>query len=78
MVQRKHRACGSVWFSALGECEGQSTFEYALVLGTFLCVAMALAAIWRAGAQGQLQTLAQQAASHVLASLSGVRDIVMF
>lgn len=40
--------------------------EYLLVLGAFLGMLLALAAIWRAGSGGDLVRLAGQSASHGL------------
>lgn len=60
------------------ECCGQSTLEYALLLGAFLVVITALAAIWKLGLQGELARLSSEAASHVVGSLAGFRDIALF
>lgn len=69
------RAMG-IWVA--GECSGQSTLEYALLLGAFLIVISALAAVWKLGLQGELARLSAEAASHVVQSLAGFRDIALF
>ncbi len=48
----------------LFECGGQSTVEYAIVLGAFLAMVVALAAIARAVGSGVVANEAVEAASH--------------
>jgi hypothetical protein len=59
---------------------GQSTLEYALVLGSLLASVLALASVWRAGGDGSLQRVALEAASHVLGGggSQGLRDVLLF
>lgn len=52
---------------AVGRCgRGQSTVEYALVLVAFLASLLALAAVWRAWADGTLLSTAVDSSSHLL------------
>jgi len=55
--------------------------EYAIVLGAFLAMVVALGAFWAMAAEGGLQRLAARAASHVVVgegAIGGMRDIVLF
>lgn len=56
----------------------QATLEYVLVMAAFLSVIIGLGTLWRFGALGELQALAQSAASHLVETLSGLRDICLF
>lgn len=60
------------------EEQGQSTVEYAVVLAVSLGIVGALGLLWKLGAQGKLQELAAEAASHILGNLGGFRDIALF
>lgn len=60
------------------DASGQSTVEYAVVLAASMAMVLGLGALWKLGAQGRLQELAEQAASHVVQSLGGFRDILLF
>lgn len=65
----------------MGERDGQSTVEYALVLVAFLAAMLALGAVWHSARDGGLQRLAERAASHAMASAqatAGFVDIVLF
>ena len=60
---------------------GQSSVEYAIVLGAFLAMVVALGAFWALAAEGGLQRLAARAASPVgvgEGASGGMRDIVLF
>ena len=62
---------------AVGRCgRGQSTVEYALVLASLL----ALAAVWRAWADGTLLSTAVDSSSHLLSpGLEGaLQDILLY
>ncbi|MBE6468669.1 MAG: hypothetical protein E7001_01570 [Coriobacteriaceae bacterium] len=61
----------------LRESIAQGTLEYALTVLAFLAVVLALAALWRAGANGVLASAAERAASHALGGL-GALDIALF
>jgi len=55
--------------------------EYAVVLFAFLSLVVALGALWRAGRDGKLLTLAIEAASHLLESgdaLVHAEDVLLF
>lgn len=70
----------SGWGSPCGwmrESRAQATLEYALVLFAFLAMVAAIAAMWRAGAEGVFTSLAGRAASHAL-DLGGVVDISLY
>lgn len=67
--------------SLVRERLGQSSAEYAIVLGAFLAMVVALGAFWAMAAEGGLQRLAARAASHVVVgegAIGGMRDIVLF
>lgn len=66
------------WRRCSKDESGQSTVEYAVVLLASLSTVLALGLLWKLGAQGKLQELAAQAASHLLQSLGGFRDIVLY
>lgn len=60
---------------------GQSSVEYAIVLGAFLAVVLALGAFWAMARDGTLQRLSERAASHALSgegAVGGMRDIALF
>lgn len=59
------------------EESAQATLEYALVVAAFMAMVSALALLWRAGADGVLARLVEDAASHALDGL-GVLDIVLY
>lgn len=64
-----------------GEESGQSSVEYALVLGAFLALVLALGLVWRVVGQGGLQRASERAASHAIegdAAVDGMRDLVLF
>lgn len=63
------------------ERRGQSSVEYAVVLGAFLAVVLALGAFWAMAGDGTLQRLSERAASHALSgegAVGGMRDIALF
>ena len=68
----------------LREESAQATVEYAIVTMALLSIVLAIAGLWRAGADGRLATLVEQAASHGVASTSvvdaaaGAKDIVLY
>lgn len=64
----------------LAEERGQSTVEYALVLGAFLAMAVALAALWRFLGQGVAADIAARAASHVLGAgtVAALQDVLLY
>lgn len=57
--------------------DAQATLEYALVASACLAIAVGLAALWHAGADGVLARLAERAASHAL-SMWGAVDIALY
>lgn len=64
---------------------GQSTVEYAVVLCAFLALVTALGALWHAGRDGKLLSIAIQAASHLCSgaglnpdALLHVEDVLLF
>lgn len=60
---------------------GQSSVEYALVLGAFLALVLALGLVWSVVGQGGLQRASERAASHAIegaGAVDGVRDLVLF
>lgn len=73
-----HTAKKAAFRDVLAEEAGQSTLEYAAILWAFLSVCLAIGALWKLGAQGQLQELAAGACSHITGALGGFRDIVLF
>ena len=59
---------------------GQSV-EYALVLGAFLALVLALGFVWGVVGQGGLQRASERAASHAIegaGAVDGIRDLVLF
>lgn len=68
----------------LREESAQSTVEYAIVTMALLSIVLAIAGLWRAGADGRLAALAARAASHGVASTSvidaaaGAKDIALY
>lgn len=78
MFRKECQTTHVTWRLLWTERQGQSTLEYALVLGAFMVLILALGALWRLGAKGELQRLAESASSHIVDSLFGVFDIVMF
>lgn len=60
---------------------GQSSAEYALVLGAFLALVLALGLVWSVVGQGGLQRASERAASHAIegaGAVDGIRDLVLF
>ena len=60
---------------------GQSSVEYALVLGAFLALVLALGLVWSVVGQGGLQRASERAASHAIEgadAVDGIRDLVLF
>ena len=60
---------------------GQSSMEYALVLGAFLALVLALGLVWSVVGQGGLQRASERAASHAIegaGAVDGIRDLVLF
>lgn len=60
---------------------GQSSVEYALVLGAFLALVLALGLVWSVVGQGGLQRASERAASHAIegaGAVGGIRDLVLF
>lgn len=60
---------------------GQSSVEYALVLGAFLALVLALGFVWGVVGQGGLQRASERAASHAIegaGAVDGIRDLVLF
>lgn len=60
---------------------GQSSVEYALVLGAFLALVLALGLVWGVVGQGGLQRASERAASHAIegaGAVDGIRDLVLF
>lgn len=72
------RGFNQVYLQTVQETQGQSTLEYALVTAALLSVFVCLGCLWHYGASGELQRLAEQAASHLVETLSGLRDICLF
>lgn len=68
----------------LREESAQATVEYAIVTVALLSIVLAIAGLWRAGADGCLAALVDRAASHDVASTSvvdaaaGAKDIVLY
>ena len=60
-----------------GELAAQATLEYALTVFALLAVVMGIAALWRAGEEGALVELVEDAASHALSGL-GALDIALY
>ena len=61
--------------------KGQSTVEFAVVLGVFLAAFLALAAMWHAASSGSLVDLAIDASSHSFgdgAWLTALADVLSF
>lgn len=61
----------------VAEDEAQGTVEYAVVVVALLALVVGCAAIWRAGSDGVLARLVQEAASHVLSG-EGAVDISLY
>ena len=60
---------------------GQSSVEYALVLGAFLALVLALGLVWGVVGQGGLQRASERAASHAIegaGAVDGICDLVLF
>lgn len=60
---------------------GQSSVEYALVLGAFLALVLALGLVWSVVGQGGLQRASERAASHAIegaGAVDGIRDLALF
>lgn len=65
--------------TTLRQQRGQATVEYAVILGAFLAVVIALGALWRAMDGGTFIDHALSAASHhLLLSASGVIDVFLY
>lgn len=70
--------------NVLREESAQSTVEYAIVTVVLLSIVLAIAGLWRAGADGRLAALVERAASHGVASSSvidaatGAKDIALY
>ena len=70
--------------NVLREESAQSTDEYAIVTVALLSIVLAIAGLWRAGADGRLAALVERAASHGVASSSvidaatGAKDIALY
>ena len=68
----------------LREESAQATVEYAIVTVALLSIVLAIAGLWRAGADGRLAALVEWAASHGVTSTSvvdaaaGSKDIVLY
>lgn len=63
--------------AGFAEETAQGTVEYALTVVAVLAIAVACAALWRAGESGALARLVERAASHVLSG-PGALDIALF
>ena len=59
------------------EPAAQATLEYALTIFALLAVVVGIAALWRAGEEGALVELVEEAASHALSGL-GALDIALY
>ena len=68
----------------LREESAQATVEYAIVTVALLSIVLAIAGLWRAGADGRLAALVDRTASHGVTSTSVVdaaadaKDIVLY
>ena len=68
----------------LCEESAQGTVEYAIVTVALLSIVLAIAGLWRAGADGRLAALVERAASHGVASMpvidaaAGAKDIALY
>lgn len=68
----------------LREESAQSTVEYAIVTVALLSIVLAIAGLWRAGADGRLAALVERAASHgvalssVIDAATGAKDIALY
>jgi len=56
----------------LREESAQATVEYAIVTVALLSIVLAIAGLWRAGADGRLAALVERTASHGVPSTAGV------
>lgn len=72
-------SAGPMWRlrASVREDAAQASLEYALTVAALAAVAVALAALWRAGEDGTLARLVEQAASHALAG-TGPLDIALY
>ena len=59
------------------EPAAQATLEYALTVFALLAVVVGIAALWRAGEEGALVELVEDAVSHALSGL-GALDIALY
>lgn len=59
------------------EVAAQGTVEYALTMFALLSLVVGIAALWRAGEEGALVELVEDAASHVLSG-TGALDIALY
>ncbi len=70
--------------NVLREESAQSTVEYAIVTVALLSIVLAIAGLWRAGADGRLAALVERAASHgvalssVIDAATGAKDIALY
>lgn len=60
-----------------GEEAAQGTLEYALTIMALMAIVGALALLWRAGEDGTLSALVEQAASHGFEG-TGILDIILY
>ena len=60
-----------------GEEAAQGTLEYALTIMALMAILGALALLWRAGEDGTLSALVEQAASHGFEG-TGILDIILY
>lgn len=70
------RCVGRVAVSPREE-RAQGTLEYALTVLAFMAIVIALAALWRASADGVLAAAVERAASHALNGF-GALDIALY
>ena len=70
------RTVSALWHLTREE-RAQATLEYALTLFALMALISGIALLWRAGEQGALARLVEEACSHGLDGL-GVLDIALF
>lgn len=63
--------------NAVMDDEAQGTVEYAITVVAVLAIIVGCAEIWRAGTEGVLARLVQEAASHLLVG-AGAIDISLY
>ena len=61
-----------------GSEHGQAAVEYAAVCAVLIVIAVAIGALWRFGAGGGFQEIAQSHASHALESDGGMLDVLLY